>query len=175
MSIFIQSSKVLSHEGRLNGGNSDRNIAYLKHINFRVYLNLLAKKILFREYLFLQMEIFENFKFINFSPKEKRIRKRLESRDIRLIFLSRSTERQAGHNGRTVAIDWFQKKAELTNVFCTYFFVFIFGKYEFFCILSVYLFSKMLFKRKFCVYIIFLNRPKFAKYVKKYASENFYF
>ena len=39
-------------------------------------------------------------------PKKKKNKKKTdELRDIRLMFLSRSTEKQAGHNGETVAID----------------------------------------------------------------------
>ena len=44
------------------------------------------------------------------------------------MFLSRSTEREAGHDGKTVVIDTqdvvidFKKKAELTNIFWAYFF-----------------------------------------------------
>ena len=39
--------------------------------------------------------------------KEKENEKAVESRDIPLLFLSRSKERQAGHDGKTVAFDWF--------------------------------------------------------------------
>ena len=38
------------------------------------------------------------------------------------MFLSRSTERQAGHDGKAVVTYSFLKKAELTNIFRTYFF-----------------------------------------------------
>ena len=41
----MQSSKVLSDEGKLSGDNSDRNIVYLKRTNFHVYLFLRAKKL----------------------------------------------------------------------------------------------------------------------------------
>ena len=55
-----------------------------------------------------EWQVFENFEFINFSPKEKKNKKKIvESRDIWLMFLARSTERQAGHDGKTVVIDWF--------------------------------------------------------------------
>ena len=39
--------------------------------------------------------IFANAKFL------KILKKTIESRDIRLMFLSRSTEKQAGHDGKT--------------------------------------------------------------------------
>ena len=66
-----------------------------------MYLFLRAKKIVFCKYLFLQMA-----REISASRKKNK-KKTVESRDIWLIFLSRSTERQAGHNGKTVAIDLF--------------------------------------------------------------------
>ena len=57
---------------------------------------------------FCEWHVFENFEFINFSPpKKKNKKKTVESRDIRLMFLSKSTERQAGHDGKTVAIGRF--------------------------------------------------------------------
>ena len=68
------------------------------------------KKIVFPENLFLRMASFWKFAFINFNPKDKRLRKRQLNQGMRLIFLSRSMEKQAGHNGKTVVIDWFQKK-----------------------------------------------------------------
>ena len=42
--------------------------------------------------------------------RNKNKKKIVESRGIELMFLSRSTERQAGHNGKTVVIDWLYKK-----------------------------------------------------------------
>ena len=39
---------------------------------------------------------------------------------------SRTQGRQAGHNEKTVAIDWFLKKAKLNDIFCTFFFLCIF-------------------------------------------------
>ena len=43
-----------------------------------------------------------------FQPHRKQDKKKaVESRDILLILLSRSMERQAGHDGKTVVIDWF--------------------------------------------------------------------
>ena len=89
--------------------------------NFRVYLFLRAEKESYFASTYLgeweifenfastylcEWQVFENFEFTNFSPKEKKNKKKaVESRDIRLMFLSRSTERQAGHDGKTVAID----------------------------------------------------------------------
>ena len=58
----MQPSKVLADKGKLSGDNSDRNIVYLKRTNFRVYLFLRAKKIAFRQYLFLA-----NGKFLKMS------------------------------------------------------------------------------------------------------------
>ena len=43
------------------------------------------------------------------------------------MFLSRSIERQAGQDRKTVVIDGFSKKAELTNIFCAYIHIFFFS------------------------------------------------
>ena len=132
---------------------------------------LRAKKSYFGSTYFCEWQVFENFELINFNPKEK-IKKTVESRDIRLMLLSRSTKRQAGHDGKTVN-DWFQKKAELTNIFWAYFFhMFIIRKYEFCANLTCIYFRECCLKRKLCVYLILQNRPKFVKFAKKYTREN---
>ena len=52
-------------------------IHYLKCTTFCVYLFLRAKKNrISRVLIFCEKRVFENFEFINFSPKEKGIRKR---------------------------------------------------------------------------------------------------
>ena len=94
-----------------------------------------------------EWQVFENFEFISFSPKEKRITKKtVESRDIRLMFLSRSTERQAGHDGKTVVIDWFLKKSwysqKILRIFFLFFFVNLFlTNVNFLHIWRVFIFS----------------------------------
>ena len=46
-------------------------------------------------FIFCECQVFENFNFMNLNPIEKRIRKKtVDSRDMRLIFLPRSMERQ---------------------------------------------------------------------------------
>ena len=107
-------------------------------------------------------QAFENFEFINFRPKEKRIRKRQLNQRI--------CERQHD-NGKTGRSQWknccywlILKKTALTNIFCilyiyrgvfTYTLIYIYCIYFqemwIFRILSIYLFSQMPFKRKFCV------------------------
>ena len=83
------------------------------------------------------------------------------------MFLPRSMERQAGHDGETVFIDRFQKKVELIKIFCAYFLSCIYyHQILLLCIFAVYLFSQMPFKRKFRVYLNLQNRPKFAKFAK---------
>ena len=57
------------------------------------------KKFYFASTFFCEWQVFEDFEFVNFSPIEKRIWKRL-------IFLSRSMERQASYYGKNV-VDWF--------------------------------------------------------------------
>ena len=64
------------------------------------------KKIVFREYLFLQMASFWKFRDYKFQPQRKKNKKKtVESTDVWRMFLSRSTERQAGHDGKTFVID----------------------------------------------------------------------
>ena len=72
ISIFIQPSKVLFDEGKPSVDNSDRKIAHLKPTNFHFYLFLRAKK-----NRILRVQVFENFEFINFSPKEKGTKRQL--------------------------------------------------------------------------------------------------
>ena len=121
------------------------------------------KKIVFCEYLFLRMASFWKFRVYKFQRQRKKNKKRtVESRDIQLMFLSRSTERKAGHDGKTVVIVWFWKKVELNQHFlCIFFFVY-FREIWTLCILSVYLFSRMSFKRTFWFCLILQNGPKFA-------------
>ena len=80
----------------------------LKRTNFRKYLFSRAKKIVFREYLFSRMASIWKFRVYEFQTLIKKNKKKtVESRDIRLMFLLRLTERQAGHDGKTVVINWF--------------------------------------------------------------------
>ena len=52
------------------------------------------------------MASFWKFRVYEFQLQGKKNKeKTVESRDIRLMFLSRLTERQAGHDGKTVVID----------------------------------------------------------------------
>ena len=49
---------------------------------------------------------FGKFRVYKFQPQRKKNKKRTaESRDIWLMFLLKSTERQAGHDRKTVVID----------------------------------------------------------------------
>ena len=67
-----------------------------------------GKSLKFREYLSLRMTSFWKFWVYKFQPQGKKNKEdTVESRDIRLMFLLRSTERQAGHDGKTVVIDSF--------------------------------------------------------------------
>ena len=106
--IFTEPNKVLSDKGKQNGDSSDRNIAYFKRTIFHVDLFLRAKKIVFPEYLFLQMARFWKFRAYKLQPQRKKnLKKLVESRTMQLIFLTRWMERQAGHDGKTVVINWF--------------------------------------------------------------------
>ena len=112
--------------------------AYLKRTIFCVCLYFVG--IYFWEWQVLKISSFKIS-----APKKKTG----ELRDIRLMFLSRSTEKQAGHDWYWFIIDLLlidsKNLAELIL-----------------CIFSVNLFSQMPFKRKFCVYLILWNRSKFA-------------
>ena len=79
---------IIRLQGKLSGGNSDRNIAYLQRIIFCVYLSYFAST------YFCERQVFQNFEFLNFSHYKKTV----ESRDIQLMFLSRTTKKQAGHD-----------------------------------------------------------------------------
>ena len=73
----------------------------LKKIVFRKYLfSRMGSFWKFREYLFLRMASFWTFRVYRFQlQRKKNVKKTVESRDIRLTFLLRLTERQAGHHG----------------------------------------------------------------------------
>ena len=98
------------------------------------------------------------FEFLNSAPKKNTV----EPRDIRL-FLSRSTEKQAGHHSYWLIIDLLliDSKTQL-NYFYAYFFC-AFREIWILCIFSMYLSLRVPLKRKFCVYFILRNWPKFAK------------
>ena len=62
-----------------------------------------------------------------------------------------------------------ENKAALTNIFCAYFFsVFIFGRYEFFCILRMYPFLQV-FEKKILGVFNFVKLTKITKFAKKYT------
>ena len=56
---------------------------------------------------FCEWQVFENFDFINSTAKKKEQEKDSWMKGHAAHFLSRSTQRQAGNDGKTVAIDWF--------------------------------------------------------------------
>ena len=65
------------------------------------------KKSYFARTYFFRMATFWKCQVYKFQPHRKQNKKKaVESRDMKLIFLPRSMERQAGHDGKTV-IDWF--------------------------------------------------------------------
>ena len=76
--------------------------------------SLLIKKSYFASTYSRKWQVFENFastyfcewQVYKFQPQSKKnSKKTVESRDIWPMFLSRSTERQAVHYGKTVVID----------------------------------------------------------------------
>ena len=97
---------------------------------FREYLFLRMENFLkFREYLFLQIAGFWKFQVYKFwSQRKKNKKKTGESRDIRLMFLSKSTKRQAGRDRKTAVMDWLQKSYINQHFLWIFFFVYIFSQ-----------------------------------------------
>ena len=108
---------------------------------------------------FYEWQVFENFEFLISAPKKKTAK----LKDIRLLLLSRSMEKQTGQDLYWFIIDllFIDSKNLAELILCTLFCVFC--EIWIFCIFSMYFFLWMLFKRKFCVHLILRNRPKFAK------------
>ena len=83
------------------------------------------------------------------------------------MFLWRSTERQVNHDVKNVVIDWFYEKSWINQHFlCIAFLSICFREIWILSIFGVHLFLRMAFKRKFCVYLILRNQPKFEKFTK---------
>ena len=119
----------------------------------------------FRRYLFLQMASFWTFLVYKFQPPKK---------DSWIKgYLANVAVKINGKTGRAQEKNWFfidllltdsKNLAELISFNLYNFFPFIyFRELWILCILSVYLFSRMLLKRKFCVYLILWNQPKFVQ------------
>ena len=119
------------------------------------------KKIVLCEYLFLQMASFWKFHVYKFQPQRKKNTKNtVESRDIRLMFLSRSMERHAGHEKKKLLLWIDSKKAELTYIFWAHFFFsyIYFGKSEFWAYLVYIYFCKCSLKENFvCILFCKIN------------------
>ena len=147
--------------------NSD--FIYLKRTNFRLYLfSWTKKKFVLREYLYSRIANFWTFWVYKCQlQRKKNNKKTVESRDIRLMFLSRWTEGEACHDGKTVVNDWCWKEAEFINIFCANFFSYIyFRKIWTLCIFGVYLFLQMAFKINFSVDLVLWNWLKLSKFTK---------
>ena len=129
-----------------------------------MYLFLRAKKKVFPEYLFFANGKFRKFRVYKFQPHRINDKKKTVGlEDMRQISVKTMISAMMEK-----LLLFILKKAEFTNTFCAYFFLYIyFWEIWIFWILNMYLLSQMPFKRKFCVYLILSNRPKFAKFVKK--------
>ena len=102
-----------------------------------------------REVIFT-MTSFWKFWVYTFQPQSKNKKKTVDSGDIWLMFLSRSTERQAGHDEKSYY--WLiLKKVELTNIFLLFFFFFYFilRKFEFFAYVACTYFCECYLKENF--------------------------
>ena len=119
------------------------------------------------------MSLWEKLNHI--SLEEKGIKKEYSSRDIRQMFLSRSTERQAGNDGKTVVIGLILKKKKKKkgawinqHFLCIFIFsrVFIFAKYGFRAYFACIYFREWRLKENFaCIWFceIDQNSLKFAQ------------
>ena len=92
--------------------------------------------------LIFGMASFWKFWVYKFLPQGKKPKKNpVESRKIRLMFLSRSTERQAGRDGKTVVIDWFLKKSWINKKFlCIFLWIYFLRNINFLHIWCVFIF-----------------------------------
>ena len=151
--IFLQPSKVLPYEGKLSGDNSDRNIVYLKRTNFHVHLFLQAKKIVFREYLFLQMVSFWKCQLYKLQPHRKQNEKRQLNQGILPNFSVKINEKTGRSQWEKLLLLIDSKKSWINQHFFVYFFWCIcFREIWILCKFTVYLFSQMPFRRKFRVF-----------------------
>ena len=174
--LSILSNKTLTFLHVINV--IDKNI--LEKDNLETTLHVLSfvciyfcdlKKIAFRGYLFLRIASFWKFREYLFqTQRKKNKKKKVELRDIRLMFLSRSTKRQAGHEWKVIVID--SKKSWINQRFCEHIFrVFVFTKYEFYVYLAWIYFRERRLKT-IRVYLILWSQLKFAKFTKKYIRQN---
>ena len=123
------------------------------------------KKIVLREYLFLRLAAsFLKFRVYKFQPQRKKIRQLNQGT---FGFLSRSTQQKDRQVTMEKLLLLILKKAELTKLFCAYFFSckYYFREYEFCVYLACIYFRKCRLKENFA-YLILQNRPKFAKFAK---------
>ena len=114
------------------------------------------KKIVLREYLFLRLAVsFLKFRVYKFQPQRKK-NKTVESGDIWLMFLSRSTQQKDRQVTMEKLLLLILKKAELTKLFCAYFFSckYYFREYEFCAYLACIYFRKCRLKENFAHLIL---------------------
>ena len=140
-------------------------ILYLKRTNFRIYFSR-AKKILFCEYLFSRMTVYE-FRVYKFQPQRKKNKKNnwIIGDSANFFCQDQRVDVQIKMEKLLLLID--SKKSWINQHFFVYFFWCIcFREIWILCKFIVYLFSQMPFRRKFRVCLILRNRPKLAKFVK---------
>ena len=117
------------------------------------------------------MASFWKFWVYTFQPQNKNKKKTVESGDIWLMILSRSTERQAGHDEKSY--HWLiLKKAELTNIFLLFFFYFIFRKFEFFAYVACIYFCECYLKENFGGFNFAKSTKIHEIHKKKYRHED---
>ena len=131
---------------------------------------------------FLWMANFWKFRVYKFELQGKKNKKKTaESKDIRLMFLPRSSKRKAGktivgkksrHDGKLLLLINSKNSWINQHFLCIFYSCIYFREIWILCIFDAYLFSRMPFKRKFRVYLILQNQPKFAKFAKICTREN---
>ena len=122
----------------------------------------------FHEYLFWQLQVFENIMFTNFSPIEKRIKKcswiRWHSANVsvKINWKTRSSWQKT-------CCYWLNLKRNWINQH--FLGIFFFAKYEICTYLVSIYFHKCHLKRKFRLYLNLQNRTKFVKFAKIFTRE----
>ena len=119
-----------------------------KKLVFQDYLfSRMASFCKFCEYLFLRMTSFWKFRVYKFQTQRKKNKKKtVELKNIRLMFLSRLTERQVTMEKLLLLTD--SKKSWIKQHFmCIFFSCIYFFEIWILCIFAVYLFLQMPFKK----------------------------
>ena len=106
----------------------------------------------FKSTYFCEWLVFENFEFINFRPKENRIRKRQLTQGTFGCFCQDRRKVKQVTMEKLLLIHY-KKSWTNQNFLCIFFFVFIFTKYDFCAYLGWIYFRECRLKENFAFYI----------------------